>query len=146
AGRARRRRHRPGAARSGPAPGARRLPRTLAEGTEYEWILQDQEHTRRQGVIIHTQLAALVADTDPPQAARFYDDAATLDPYNEDLAQAAMRAHAAIGDAEAIKDRLRALRTALDELDEEPDDATVQLATNLIASARKPPAASPPTD
>ncbi len=118
----------------------------LAEGTEYEWILQDQEHTRRQGVIIYTQLAALVADTDPQQAARFYDDAATLDPYNEDLAQAAMRAHAAIGDAEAIKDRLRALRRALDELDEEPDDATVQLATNLIARARKPPAAPRSTD
>src|SRR6266536_3370412 len=103
-------------------------------------------NTRRQGVIIHTQLAALVADTDPQQAAQCYDTAATLDPYNEDLAQAAMRAHAATGDAEAIKDRLRALRTALDELDEEPDDATMHLATNLIARARKPPTAPRSTE
>ncbi len=118
----------------------------LAEGAEYEWILQDQEHARRQGVIIHTQLAALLADADPQQAAQCYEAAAALDPYNEDLAQAAMRAHAATGDAEAIKDRLRALRTALDDLDEEPDDATVQLATNLIVRLRKPPTTPRSTD
>jgi DNA-binding SARP family transcriptional activator len=108
----------------------------LAQGTEYEWVLQDQEHARRQGVIIHTQLAALVADTDPAHAAGLYDAACALDPYNEDLTQAAMYAHAATGNAEAIKDRLRALRTALDELDEEPDDETAKLAAALLTNIR----------
>ncbi|HEV7899831.1 MAG TPA: BTAD domain-containing putative transcriptional regulator [Planosporangium sp.] len=112
----------------------------LAEGTEYEWVLQDQEHVRRQGVVIHTHLAALLADTDPAQAGELLDAACTLDPFNEDLTQAAMRAHARTGNADAIRHRLGALKTALDELDEEPDEATLELANDLVVRLRKPPA------
>jgi DNA-binding SARP family transcriptional activator len=119
---------------------------TLAEDAEYEWVLQDQEHVRRQGVILHTQLAALTGEANPDQAAELLEAACVLDPFNEDLAQSTMRAHARTGNPDAVKARLRALKSALDELDEEPDDATRDLANDLVVGLRRPPAGPRPAE
>jgi DNA-binding SARP family transcriptional activator len=64
-----------------------------------------------------------------------------LDPFNEDLAQAATGAHGRTGNAEAVRDRLRALKTALDELDGEPNEATPELANDLVVVGRRRPSA-----
>ncbi len=56
-----------------------------------------------------------------------------MNPYDEDLAQAALRAHGRTGNTEGIKARLRALQTALSELGDEPGPDTFQLARDLLS-------------
>jgi DNA-binding SARP family transcriptional activator len=115
----------------------------LADGCTYDWLPDVEEHVRRQGIIAYTQLAQLVADTDPTEAARWLDQATTLDPINEELARTAMRAHARIQDADAVRAQLHRIRAALDEIDLEPDEQTITLATDLLrqiaAHRGKPP-------
>ena len=43
-----------------------------------------------------------------------------------------MRAHARLGDADAVRAQLHRIRAALDELDLEPDEQTTTLATELL--------------
>jgi DNA-binding SARP family transcriptional activator len=104
----------------------------LAQGCAYDWLPAVEEHVRRQGIIARTQLAELLGDTHPQDAAGLFDDATRLDPYNEDLARRAIRAHARLGDADAIRNLQQRLRTALDEIDVEPDNRTQQLAAQLL--------------
>ncbi len=104
---------------------------TLADGHDYDWIEQPREQLRRHGIRARLQLADLLADTNPRQAADLTQAAADLDPYNEDLARRAMRAFARLGDAAAVRAQLQRLRDALDEIDEEPSADTLALAAQL---------------
>jgi nucleoid-associated protein YgaU/two-component SAPR family response regulator len=116
----------------------------LVYDNKYEWIDPYLHTCRQYGLAIHTQLAELVADTDPQQARNLLDAAADIDPLNEQVACLAMRAHARLGETTAIKQRLATLTRALDEVDVEVDDATRELAGNLIDQAtghrHQPPA------
>src|SRR5262249_36861924 len=100
----------------------------LADGSGYDWLPDVAEHIRRQDIIAYTQLAAAVVDTDPGQAAHLLDQAAVLDPINEELARAAMRTHARVHNADAVRAQLHRIRAALDEINLEPDEQTITLA------------------
>src|SRR5438034_10239133 len=103
----------------------------LADEQDYDWIEQPREQLRRHGIRARLHLADLTAGTNPRQAADLTQAAAALDPYNEDLARQAMRALAHIGDAAAIHAQLQRLRTALDDIEEEPSSETIALAAQL---------------
>lgn len=105
----------------------------LADGTDYGWLSAHQERSRRVGVGLHVRLAIDVAGTDPVETARLLEAACELEPYDEDLAVHAMRAHAVVGDREAVRVRMHRLRTALAELDESPEPATVELVARLTS-------------
>ena len=110
----------------------------LADDRDFEWSARAQEHTRRLGVSLHARLAGLVADADPRRAAVLLDAACDLDPFDENLARHALRAHADTGDVNAVKTRMRRLRAALDELDESPDEQTEHLVRALLAHTTAP--------
>jgi DNA-binding SARP family transcriptional activator len=103
----------------------------LAEGCDYDWIEQPREQHRRHGARARLHLADLLASADPGQAAALAGAAADLDPYNEELARRAMRALADAGDPAGARARMRKLRAALDEIDEEPSPDTIALAARL---------------
>ena len=105
----------------------------LADGAPYEWLSSHQERSRRLGVALHVALAKELADTDPAEAAQHWDAASSLDPHHEDLAVAAIRAHARNHDPDAIRATMRRLRRALDEIDEQPDENTRALVAGLLA-------------
>jgi DNA-binding SARP family transcriptional activator len=105
----------------------------LASERDYEWIEPAREESRRQGVIIHTQLARRDSATDPVEAARLLETACGVDPCNEEVACEAMRAHARLRDPAALRARLRELRASLGrELDIEPGPDTTALADRLL--------------
>jgi len=107
------------------------LTEPLADGAGYEWLSGPQEHSRRLGVAVHRRLAELLAANDAVGAAEAWDRAAGFDPFDEDLAAAAIRAHHVLGDREAAGARYENLRAALAELGERPSPATVALAAEL---------------
>jgi DNA-binding SARP family transcriptional activator len=111
----------------------------LAEGCTYEWLPEVEEQVRRQGIIAYTQLAELLADTDPNQAAQLLDQATTLDRYNEDLAWRAMRAHARLQNTIAVRAHYHRIRAALEELDLEPNPQTDALAGGVLRDTGAPP-------
>jgi len=119
----------------------------LADGCDYDWIEGAREASRRHGIIIHTKLAELIADTDPTEAARLYEAACDLDPVNDELARQSMRANAHAGNPDAIRVRLASIRDAVKDLDEyEPAEATVDLARKLLDdTASRPPRRRPPS-
>jgi two-component SAPR family response regulator len=104
----------------------------LAAGADYEWADTDREQVRRHQIKIYVHAAGLSADDDPHQSRVLYDIACEIDPISEDLAQRAMRAAAALGDADAIRHRLRLLRQALDSHGIDLQPATEQLAKDLL--------------
>ncbi|GAA4470897.1 BTAD domain-containing putative transcriptional regulator [Phytohabitans houttuyneae] len=97
----------------------------------YDWATLDVEVTRRHAVTAHTQLADLIGAEQPDQAARYLKIAADVDPINEPVAVAAMRAHAAVGDVDAVRARFTALTVALQDHGQEPGDDTAALAAEL---------------
>lgn len=103
----------------------------LAAGCDYEWLEPHRETYRRHAINARLQLATLVAETDPDQAADLAQAAADLDPYNEDLTRRAMRAVAHAGHPDRIPQQLSRLRTALADIDEEPTPETLTLARTL---------------
>ena len=103
----------------------------LADGQDYDWIEQHREQVRRHGVRARLHLADLLAEAEPGHAATLAQSAADLDRYNEDAARHAMRTLARMSDAAGIRARLQRLHDALDEIDEEPSDETLTLATQL---------------
>jgi two-component SAPR family response regulator len=119
----------------------------LLYDNKYEWIDPHLHTCRQYGLTIHTQLAELIADTNPQQARDLLDAAADIDPLNEQVARLALRAHAQLGETTAIKQRLATLTQALDAIDAEVDDTTRELANSLLEQAthhqRQPPAANP---
>lgn len=109
----------------------------LARGHDYDWIDQPRERLRRYMIQGRLDLAELVACDQPNMAADLVRAAARLDPINETIAQQAMRAIARVGDAEGVRAVLRCLRTALEDIDEEPTDETVTLASDLQRQAHQ---------
>jgi DNA-binding SARP family transcriptional activator len=103
----------------------------LADRCHYDWIEPQREKARRWGTHAHLLLAEQLLDTDAQRASDLLDKAINLDPYHEPLYRAAMHARHAIGDADGIRILLRALTKALSDLDAEPDQETVELATKL---------------
>ncbi|MER7475418.1 transcriptional regulator [Micromonospora sp. NPDC000018] len=103
----------------------------LADGQDYEWLQPHRETVRRWGTEAHLLLADDLVDTDPQGASDLLDKAIGLDRYNEALYTRAMRARHALGDADGIRTLLRALTKALADLDAEPQEATVTLASQL---------------
>lgn len=104
----------------------------LADGADYEWADADRENVRRHHLKIYAHAADLLAGDDPHQARLLLDTACQIDPLSEDLACRAMRAAAALGDADAIRHRLRTLRQALDTHGLEMHADTGQLAKDLL--------------
>jgi DNA-binding SARP family transcriptional activator len=104
----------------------------LAGDHDYDWIAPHRERTRRRIIHAHRQLADLLLPTQPDQAAAVLGHAVTIDPYNEQLYQHAIRAHSAAGDRDGIHRTHRALIAALADLDAEPDDATETLVAELL--------------
>ena len=119
---------------------------TLADGWDYDWIEPSREQMRRHAITARLHLAELHAGSDARAAADLTREAADLDPYNEDLARKAMKAHARICDADAIRAQLHQLRIALDEIDEEPSAETIALAAQLQRDLhhRTPPSGDDP--
>ncbi|GAA3390328.1 BTAD domain-containing putative transcriptional regulator [Cryptosporangium minutisporangium] len=115
----------------------------LLDGCNYRWVESHREYSRRQGITAHTQLAALLGDTDPDQAASILDDACRIDPLNEDVARLAMRAHARTGNTAVVRTRLETLAAALADIDEEPDEATIELAGQIMQRSAAPRRSSP---
>ncbi|MEU5908468.1 transcriptional regulator [Micromonospora sp. NPDC047467] len=106
----------------------------LAEGQDYEWLQPHRETVRRWGTEAHLLLADDLLDSNPQAASDLLAKAIGLDRYNEALYVKAMHARHALGDADGIRTLLRALTKALADLDAEPHDDTIALATQLRSS------------
>ncbi|MFY1700219.1 BTAD domain-containing putative transcriptional regulator [Micromonospora sp. WMMA1923] len=102
----------------------------LAGGKDYEWIEAYREAIRRQA--LDAALALAEALDDPDETLAVLTTAIDHHPYAEPLYQAAMRAHAARGDATAIRDLRDRLGLALAEIDTEISDDTTTLASSLL--------------
>ncbi|WP_406106268.1 BTAD domain-containing putative transcriptional regulator [Micromonospora globbae] len=102
----------------------------LAGSKGYEWIEPYREAVQRQAVDAALALADALDDR-PGEALAVLTTAISHHPYAEALYQAAMRAHAALGDATAIRDLHRQLARSLDEIDTEISDETTALARAL---------------
>ncbi|MFF4879604.1 transcriptional regulator [Micromonospora sp. NPDC000668] len=103
----------------------------LADGQDYEWLQPHRETVRRWGTEAHLLLADDLLDSSPQAASDLLDKAIGLDRYNEALHTKAMHARHALGDADGIRTLLRALTKALADLDAEPQEDTIALATQL---------------
>ncbi|HZM79907.1 MAG TPA: BTAD domain-containing putative transcriptional regulator [Candidatus Limnocylindrales bacterium] len=104
----------------------------LADGADYEWADTDRENVRRHHIKIYTYAADLLARDDPHQARVLLDTACQVDPLSEDLARRTMRAAAALGDADAVRHRLRTLRRSLESHGLELNADTEKLANDLV--------------
>jgi nucleoid-associated protein YgaU/DNA-binding SARP family transcriptional activator len=111
----------------------------LAATRAYDWIEPHQEALRQQATDAHLHLADLLAGTNPHDAADILDHAITLDPYNENLYQQAMKIRYQLNDRNAIHHLHRRLTTALAELDTHPDESTTALIDELLGSAPPSP-------
>ncbi|MCZ7423787.1 BTAD domain-containing putative transcriptional regulator [Verrucosispora sp. WMMA2121] len=108
----------------------------LADGQDYEWLQPHREAVRRWGTEAHLLLADDLLDHDPQAASDLLDKAIGLDRYNEATYRKAMRARHALGDTDGIRTLLRALTKALADIDTEPQEDTITLATQLRVSLR----------
>jgi DNA-binding SARP family transcriptional activator len=106
----------------------------LADGCDYEWVEPVREAIRRQALDAHLALADALADR-PADALEVLTAMMAHDPYAEAAYQHAMRAHAALGQPDAIRALRRTLARKLEEIDAEPGDDTLALADTLIAEA-----------
>ena len=103
---------------------------TIADGHNWLWLAPYREATRRHILDAHVALAD--TETDPKAALTHIQDAISLDPYNEDVYQRAMRLHAKLGSTDGIRRTLRALAERLTELEIRTSPQTQQIATDLI--------------
>ncbi|WP_416901342.1 BTAD domain-containing putative transcriptional regulator [Micromonospora echinospora] len=103
----------------------------LATGKGYEWIEPYREAVQRQAVDAALALADALRDQ-PHEALAALTTAIAHHPYAEALYQAAMHAHAALGDPAAIRDLHRQLARALDEIDTDVSDDTATLVAALV--------------
>ncbi len=115
----------------------------LAEGVNYDWIDTDREVVRRHRIKLHAHAAALLADTDPHRSWLLLEQACQIDPLSDELARTTMRAAAALGDADAIRHRLKTLHDALDAHGLELSDETEALARQLLRELQPPPPPPP---
>ncbi|MEV1329886.1 BTAD domain-containing putative transcriptional regulator [Micromonospora costi] len=109
--------------------------RPLAEGCDYEWLEPHRHAVQREALDAVTALLEELTDQ-PDQQAAVCATALPHHPYNEQLYQQAMRAHAELGDLDAIRRLRRTLTRRLAEIDAEPGDDTLALADRLIAEVR----------
>ncbi|MEU2610663.1 BTAD domain-containing putative transcriptional regulator [Micromonospora sp. NPDC007271] len=117
--------------------------RPLAEGCDYEWLEPHRHAVQREALDAVTTLLEELADQ-PDQQAAVCDTALPHHPYSEDLYRQAMRAHAAVGNLDAIRALRRTLTRRLAEIDAEPSDDTLALADRLIAEVRARRGPRPP--
>ncbi|WP_167493008.1 LysM peptidoglycan-binding domain-containing protein [Micromonospora ureilytica] len=110
----------------------------LADGSDYEWIDTDREHTRRHLVKIYAQAAGLHLGSDPAAALAVYDTARALDPLSDELTRRAMRTAARLGDAVGVRERLVTLRRNLGDAGIDIDPDTEDLATSLLQNLIHP--------
>ncbi|GIG69334.1 BTAD domain-containing putative transcriptional regulator [Phytomonospora endophytica] len=100
----------------------------FATACDGEWADPVRENLRHRTVNAHIRLAELHHDSGNPQAAiTSLDTACTLDPLNETLHQRTITAHLAAGRLDAALRLFRTFKTALRDIDEEPDQATYGL-------------------
>ncbi|MFI7523780.1 BTAD domain-containing putative transcriptional regulator [Micromonospora globbae] len=109
--------------------------RPLAEGCDYEWLEPHRHAVQREALDAVTALLEELTDQ-PDQQAAVCATALPHHPYNEQLYQQAMHAHAQLGDLDAIRALRRTLTQRLAEIDTEPSDDTLALADRLIAQVR----------
>lgn len=109
----------------------------LAEGQDYDWVEPHREAVRRWGTEAHLLLADDLLDAHPQEASDLLDKAIGLDRYNEQLYRKAMHARHSLGDADGIRTLLRALSKSLADLDAEPQEETIVLATQLRTSLER---------
>ncbi|MEV6930862.1 BTAD domain-containing putative transcriptional regulator [Dactylosporangium sp. NPDC051485] len=109
----------------------------LAAGTDYEWIEPYREAVRQQ--VLDAVLALADALTDEPaESLPILAAALEHSPYTEALYVAAFRAHAALGDIDAIRALRRTLTRHLADIDTEPTEETTALAEHLVAELQTP--------
>ncbi|QGN49807.1 LysM peptidoglycan-binding domain-containing protein [Micromonospora sp. WMMC415] len=109
----------------------------LAEGADYEWIEPYREAVRQEALDAYLALADALA-SNPAEQLTVLDAAIRHNPYTEQLYQQAMRARAALGQADPIRALRRALTRALGDIDAEPSDDTITLADDLVAQTQRP--------
>jgi DNA-binding SARP family transcriptional activator len=109
----------------------------LADGCDYEWVEPHREKTRQWGIEAHLLLADDLLTSDPQASCDLLDKAIGLDRYNEELYRKAMHTRHALHDADGIRTLLHALTNALADLDAEPAETTIELATQLRASLKQ---------
>jgi DNA-binding SARP family transcriptional activator len=102
----------------------------VADGNSWLWLYPHREATRRR--LLDAYVALADTEPDPQNALAHIQDAISLDPYNEDVYQRAMRLHARLGNTEGIRRTLRALSERLTELEIRVSPKTQQVATDLI--------------
>jgi DNA-binding SARP family transcriptional activator/LysM repeat protein len=110
---------------------------TLAANVDGDWVEAAREQARRDGVAVRLQLAELLAESEPRQAADLAVAAARLDPYNESTARHAMVALARLGDGRAIRELVLRLRDALADIDEAPSHDLTTFAADLARGAKR---------
>jgi len=91
----------------------------LAAGQPGAWLVPHREAVRRHAIDAYTTLAQLA---DPATAAALLDNAVRIDPYNEHLHQAAIRAHLAAGHPGRAGPLLGRLTRRLADIDDDPPD------------------------
>jgi DNA-binding SARP family transcriptional activator len=105
----------------------------LLEGNGAIWIQAPREDFRRRALNALVQLAELRQQNgNPASAIAALEQAITIDPYGEDLYRKLMRLHADLGRPDAIQRTLERLQARLEELDVDPDEATTELAHQLL--------------
>jgi DNA-binding SARP family transcriptional activator/LysM repeat protein len=110
----------------------------------YDWAEPYRENIRRQALNAALTLADLLDDHD--QALTVLGTAMTHHPHAEDLYRCAMRRHGQRGDLDAVRQTHRTLTQALEELDAEPSDETIELLDDLLAGQRRRPRPAASTD
>ena len=107
----------------------------LADGYDFEWAEPYREGIRRQALDATLSLAGLLDK--PDQQLAVLTAAINHSPYCEALYQAAMRAHAALGNVDAVRALRRSLTRRLGEIDAEPDRDTLTLADDLVTAVQR---------
>ncbi|MGN9920294.1 BTAD domain-containing putative transcriptional regulator [Micromonospora palomenae] len=115
----------------------------LADGCGYEWLEPYREAVRQEAHDAAVALAEELADQPTEQLAVLHA-AIAQHPYAEGLYQAAMRAHAQLGQLDAIRALHRTLTRALSDIDTQPSAETANLADHLTNQTKG--RTSPPGD
>ncbi|MEV6927565.1 hypothetical protein AB0M46_24105 [Dactylosporangium sp. NPDC051485] len=109
----------------------------LAASADYEWVEPYREAVRQQVLDAVLALADALTDT-PAEVLPILAAALEHNPYTEALYLAGFRAHAALGDVDAIRALRRTLIRRLAEIDAEPAEETTALADQLVARLQTP--------
>lgn len=112
----------------------RRIPRLygadLAPDTDADWLTGPREALRRDVLDAIATLVQLDGD-DPQEVLTWLEHSRTLDPYNEALYRDIMRTQARLAQHGSISRTMAVLKSALLDIDRQPDPETQQLADRL---------------